>query len=140
MSGIEWRDNPLNILLRLTIVGLTLFTAYVHSTLGGLMFLANAAGYLVLAVAMIAPLAIAANYRWLIRAALLVFVIATIGGWLLFGARYFLAYLDKALEVGLIALLIWEMYRYDGGPVAVLRRGVELGTSVLRQLTRRGAA
>jgi hypothetical protein len=127
-------------LLRLGIVALTLSTAYIHFTLGGLMFLANAAGYLLLGLAMIAPLPVASRYRWLIRGLLLLFAVATIGGWVMFGARYWLGYLAKAIELGLIALLAVEMLRYDDGPVAVAQRAWTLGLSVLRRLTGRSAA
>ena len=133
------RDAP-SVLLRVAIVVLTLSTAYIHYTLGGLMFLANAVGYLVLGVAMIAPIALASSYRWLIRAALIVFALMTIGGWMMFGARIFLGYLDKAIEIALIALLFVEMFRYDGGPLAVAKRGWELLMGILRRLTGRSAA
>ena len=133
------RDAP-SVVLRVAIVVLTLSTAYIHSTLGELMFLANAAGYLVLALAMIAPLPIASRYRWLVRLVLVLFALATIGGWLMFGGRYFLGYLAKAIEVGLIVLLGIEMWRYDGGPVAVVQRAWALAMSVLRRLTGRSAA
>ena len=133
------RDAP-SVLLRVAIVVLTLSTAYIHYTLGGMMFMANAVGYLVFAAAMIAPLAIASRYRWLIRAALIVFALMTIGGWLMFGARYWLGYLDKAIEIALIGLLFAEMLRYDGGPVAVAQRGWALAMSLLRRLTGRSAA
>jgi len=133
------RDAP-SVLLRAGIVVLTLSTAYIHYTLGGMMFMANAVGYLVFAAAMIAPLAIASRYRWLIRAALIVFVLATIGGWLMFGARYWLGYLDKGIEIALIALLGIEMIRSDGGPVSVARRAYDLGLATLRRLTSRSAA
>jgi hypothetical protein len=140
MLMFDGRRDALSMLLRVAIVVLTLSTAYIHSTLGGLMFLANAVGYLVFAAAMVAPLAIASRYRWLIRAALIVFALMTIGGWLMFGARYWLGYLDKAIEIALIALLFVEMLRYDDGPMAVARRALDLGMSVLRRLTGRGAA
>jgi hypothetical protein len=133
------RDAP-SILLRVGIVVLTLSTAYIHYTLGGLMFMGNAVGYLVLAAAMVAPLAIASRYRWLVRAALIVFTLMTIGGWLMFGARYWLGYLDKAIEIALIVLLFVEMFRYDGGPMAVARRGWDLGMGLVRRLTGRSAA
>ena len=133
------RDAP-SVLLRVAIVVLTLSTAYIHYTLGGMMFMLNALGYVVLGLAMIAPLAIASNYRWLIRAALIVFALMTIGGWLMFGARYWLGYLAKGIEIGLIALLFIEMLRYDGGPVAVAQRGWALAMSILRRLTGRSAA
>jgi hypothetical protein len=120
------------VVLRAAIVVLTLATAYIHTTLGGLMFMANAAGYFVLAVAMIAPVAILERNRWLVRAALLGFTIATIVGWIIFGARYWTAYVDKAIEVGLVGLLVIEMLRYDGGPANVLLRVVDLAVTVVR--------
>ena len=49
----EYGDS-VGIALRVAIVSLTLATAYIHFTLGSLLFLANAAGYAVLAVAMVA--------------------------------------------------------------------------------------
>ena len=122
----------MSFILRAGIVILTLATAYIHTTLGSLMFMANAAGYLVLAVAMILPLAFFERNRWLVRAALLGFTVATILGWVMFGARFWLAYVDKAIEIGLISLLVIEMFRYDGGPAAVLRRAVDLGVSIVR--------
>jgi hypothetical protein len=62
----------------------------------------------------------AARWRWLIRLA--------------FGPRFGLAYLDKAIEVTLIGVLLLEQRRSDGGPVGVYRRvrhlvrGVVAGT------------
>ena len=140
MLMVDGRRDTVSIALRAGIVLLTLSTAYIHYTLGGMMFMANALGYLVLTVAMIAPLPIASRYRWLIRAALIVFALATIGGWLMFGARYWLGYLAKAIEIGLIALAGIEMIRYDGGPVSVARQAWDLGLTVLRRLTGRSAA
>ena len=78
MLMVDGRRDAPSVLLRAGIVVLTLSTAYIHYTLGGMMFMANAVGYLVFAAAMIAPLAIASRYRWLIRAALIVFVIAVL--------------------------------------------------------------
>lgn len=131
----------IGIALRVGIVALALATAYIHLLLGSMMFLANAAGYAVLAVAMVVPIGIVDRNRWLVRAVLLVFTAATIGGWLLFGARFWLGYLDKAIEVGLIALLVVEMFRYDGGPLNVVRRGIDLARSVIRRpFARRGEA
>ncbi|MEA2676427.1 MAG: hypothetical protein QOJ81_568 [Chloroflexota bacterium] len=140
MLMFDGRRDALSLLLRVAIVVLALSTAYIHWTLGGMMFVANSVVYVVLAGAMIAPLAIASRYRWLIRAALIVFALMTIGGWMMFGARIMLGYVDKAIEVGLIALLFVEMFRYDGGPLAVAQRGWELLMSVLRRLTGRSAA
>ena len=133
MTVIEGARTPTAVLLRAGIVVLALATAYIHTTLGSMMFMANAAGYVVLAVAMIAPLPIAAKYRWLIRAALLAFTVVTILGWVMFGARYLDAYVAKGIEIALIALLLIEMVRYDGGPMSVLRRGIELAVSIVRR-------
>lgn len=111
--------RPVTSLVRVLVVTLTLATAAIHASLGGLLFLANAVGYATLAVAMILPGPVA-RIRWLVRLALLGFTAATIAGWVAFGARFPLAYLDKAIELGLVALVAFEMWRVDGGPVGVL--------------------
>lgn len=104
------------------IVLLTLSTSYIHSTLGGPLFTLNALGYAGLALALVAPLRLADRFRWLVRLGLLGFTLATIGGWLLFGARYELAYLSKAIEALLVALLLVSIYRFDAGPAGVVSR------------------
>jgi len=111
--------------LRFLVVGLTLATAAIHASLGGLLFLANAIGYTTLAVAMIVPGPIG-RIRWLVRLALLGFTAATIGGWVLFGARFPLAYIDKAIEVALIGAVALEIWRSDGGPIGVVRQARRL--------------
>jgi hypothetical protein len=123
--------QPLHILLRAAIVGLTLATAAIHASLGGTLFLMNAIGYTVFAVAMVVPGPIG-RLRWLVRYGLIAFTAATIGGWVMFGARFDLAYLDKAIEVALIALLVVESFALDGGPLAVARRARRLATGVIR--------
>ena len=67
-----------DVALRIAIVGLTLGTAYIHSTLGGLLFTLNATGYLVAAVAIVIPLAIATRFRWVVRLGLIGYAAATI--------------------------------------------------------------
>lgn len=138
----EGPRGAVTVVLRLAIVGLALATAYIHTTLGGLpIFVANAIGYAVFAVAMIVPLAIVARNRWLVRAALLAFTSFTILGWVMFGARYWLAYVDKGIELALIGLLVVEMFRYDGGPANVIRRGIDLLLAIVRlPFSRRSAA
>jgi hypothetical protein len=110
---------------RAVVVGFTLATAAIHASLGGVMFLANAIGYTTLALAMVAPGPIG-QIRWLVRLALMGFTAMTIGGWLLFGARFPLAYLDKAIEAALIAVLAFELWRTDGGPIGVARKARRL--------------
>jgi hypothetical protein len=101
---------------------LTLATAYIHSTLGGLLFTMNAVGYTVAAVALVVPLGPLAPFRWVVHVGLLAFVLATIAGWIMFGARIDIAYIDKAIEVVLVALLVVMIYRFDGGPSGVITR------------------
>jgi hypothetical protein len=108
------------LVLRTIVVLLTLATAAIHASLGGTMFMANAVGYSVLAIAMVVPGPLA-RYRWLVRLALMGFAAATIVGWLAFGARFDLAYLDKGIEVALIGILLVEQWRSDGGPLGVHR-------------------
>jgi hypothetical protein len=123
--------------LRLLVVTLTLATASIHASLGGLLFMANAICYTGLAVAMIVPGPIG-QVRWLIRLALIGFAAATIGGWVLFGTRFQLAYIDKAIEVVLIAVVALELWRTDGGPLAVARRARQLVGQLVSARTTRG--
>ena len=117
--------------LRAVIVALTLATAAIHFTLGGTLFLMNAIGYAVLAIAMVLPGPVG-RFRWLTRYALIGFTGVTVVGWLLMGARFDLAYLDKGIEVALIGLVLIESWIVDGGPLAVARRAVRIAGSVLR--------
>ncbi len=120
-------------LIRLAIVGLTLGTAYIHSTLGGLLFTLNALGYLVFAVTMVAPIALASRFRWVIRAGLIGYAATTIVGWALQGPFYSTAYIAKAIEVALIALVAIDFFRFDGNPVSVVRRELRDGMAWLRE-------
>jgi hypothetical protein len=112
-------------------VALTLATSYIHSTLGGMLFTLNAIGYAALAVAIVVPIRLADRFRWLIRLALLAFTLATIGGWLLFGARYDMAYLSKAIEAALVVVLAFSIYRFDDGPAGVIERLYRLPAEVV---------
>jgi hypothetical protein len=112
-------------------VVLALAAAYIHSTLGGLLFTLNAVGYAVLAVALVLPIRLLDQFRWLVRLALLGFTLMTIGGWILFGARYDLGYLTVAIEGVLVVLLIVSIYGFDGGPAGVLQRLLRLPGDLL---------
>ena len=111
-----------DLVVRAAIVALTLATGYIHFTLGGLLFTLNAVGYLVAAVAMVVPLAIAVRFRWIVRVGLIGYAATAIGAWALMGPYYSTAYVAKAIEVALIVVLAIDFVRHDGSPVAVVRR------------------
>jgi hypothetical protein len=113
--------TPASVVLRAGIVGLTLGTAYIHATLGGLLFTLNALGYVVAAVAMVIPLGIAIRFRWVVRLGLMGYAAATIVGWAIQGPYYSTAFLAKGIEVALIALLAVDFVRADGNPVDKIR-------------------
>ncbi|HUG47222.1 MAG TPA: hypothetical protein VMP67_02300 [Candidatus Limnocylindria bacterium] len=137
------RRRPVAVLLTAGIVGLSMATAYIHFTLGsttswlGLLFLANAVGYVVLAGAVVAVNAVrhplVERFGWLPRLALVGFTAATIAGYLLMGPYFTLGWITKAIEVGIIALLVLEVVRAYGTPAAFLR-------SALNSLRRRPEA
>ena len=113
--------GPVDIALRVGIVGLTLGTAYIHSTLGGLLFTLNALGYLVAAVAIVIPLALAFRFRWVVRLGLIGYAATTIVGWAIQGPYFSTAYIAKAIEVALIVLLAIDFARMDGNPITVVK-------------------
>lgn len=124
-------SQPFTVVMRTAIVGLTLATAAIHASLGGTLFLMNAIGYTALAIALVLP-GPAARIRWLTRWALIGFTAVTVGGWLMFGARFDLAYLDKGIEVALIGLLLMESWIVDGGPLGAVRRARRIAGSIIR--------
>ena len=116
--------SPVDVALRVAIVGLALSTGYIHSTLGGVLFTLNAIGYLVAAVAMVIPLPLAVRYRWVVRLGLMGYAATTIIGWAIQGPYYTTAYIAKAIEVVLITLLAIDFARMDGNPVTVIKNEV----------------
>ena len=118
-------SNPAGVLVRVAIVGLAVATGWIHLNLGGLLFAVNGLGYLVAAVAMIAPLAIAIRFRWFIRVGLIGYAATAIVAWYLTGPRYDVAYVAKAIEFALIGLLALEVWAYDGNPLRRVRRALQ---------------
>jgi hypothetical protein len=112
-----------DVVIRAAIVALS--TAYIHSTLGGLLFTLNAVGYVTAAVAMVIPLALAVRFRWVVRLGLIAYAMTTIVGWAIQGPYYTTAYIAKAIEVALIVLVAVDFARMDGNPITVVKR--ELG-------------
>ncbi|HEV8401726.1 MAG TPA: hypothetical protein VGQ31_01690 [Candidatus Limnocylindrales bacterium] len=129
--------RPADVAIRAAIVALTLSTAYIHSTLGGLLFTLNAVGYVVAAIAMVIPLAIAVRFRWIVRVGLIGYAATAIVAWAIMGPYFSTAYVAKAIEVALIVTLAVDFARHDGNPVTVVRREFATFTSLV---TRRGVA
>jgi hypothetical protein len=128
--------SPVDVALRVAIVGLALATGYIHSTLGGVLFTLNAVGYLVAAVAMVIPLSLAIRYRWVVRLGLIGYAATTIIGWAIQGPYFTTAYIAKAIEVTLIVLLAIDFARMDGNPVTVIKNEI---ASLKAQFGRRSA-
>jgi hypothetical protein len=118
-------ERSAHLATRAPIVLLTLTTAAIHASLGGWLFAINAVGYTTLATLMLVPGPVG-RFRFLVRLGLLGFTTATIVGWLLIGARFSLAYVDKAVEVAVVVLLATELFAIDGGPRAIAGRLIEL--------------
>jgi hypothetical protein len=114
--------RPADVAIRAAIVALTLSTAYIHYTLGGLLFTLNAIGYVTAAVAIVIPLALAVRFRWFIRLGLMGYAATAIVAWAIMGPYFSTAYVAKAVEVSLIVLLAVDFARHDGNPVGVIRR------------------
>jgi hypothetical protein len=118
-------STPAGVLVRVAIVGMTVATGWIHLNLGGLLFALNGLGYFGAAVAMIAPLPIAIRFRWFIRLGLIGYAATAIVAWYLTGPRYDVAYVAKAIELGLIGLLALEVWAYDGNPLRRVRRALQ---------------
>src|SRR5438094_3692960 len=105
-------SNPLaDAVLTLVIVELTLATAYIHLSLGGLLFTLNAVGYLGLAAAYVATAAIPIlrRFGWLPRIGLAGYAVLTIGAYLVVGPYFDLGWITKGIEVAIAGLVIVEL-------------------------------
>jgi hypothetical protein len=111
--------------LTAAIVGLTLATAYIHFSLGGLLFTLNASGYAVAAVAIVigaaAPLAVIRRFSWLPRLGLLGYTATTIAAYMVMGPYFTLGWIAKGIEVALIGVLVVDIVRVYGSPPGMVR-------------------
>jgi hypothetical protein len=119
------RSNPFRVG---AIVGLTLVTGYIHSTLGGLLFTLNAIGYGVLAALVVltatARQSILRRLAWLPRLSLAGYAGVTIFGYLVLGPYFFLGWVTKAIEVVLVGLVALDLMLTYRGPVGLMRAAV----------------
>ena len=122
-------------LLTVAIVGLTLATAYIHSTLGGLLFTLNALGYLGLAglivIGAVAPAGIVQRFSWFPRIALMGYAAMTIAGYAIMGPYFTLGFIAKGIEIALITVLVLDILRVYGSPAAFVRTALESVAPVL---------
>ena len=119
------RTRAAGAVLTAAIVGLTLATAYIHSTLGGLLFTLNALGYLGLAALIVigaaAPVAIVERFSWFPRLALIGYTAMTIAGYFVMGPFFTLGFIAKGIEVALVTLLVVDVIRVYGSPMGLVR-------------------
>jgi len=129
------RNRATATVLTIAIVGLTLATAYIHSTLGGLLFTLNALGYLGLAglivIGAASPVAIVERFSWFPRLALIGYAAMTIAGYLVMGPYFTLGWIAKGIEVTLIAVLALDILRVYGSPQNLVRTALESLSPVL---------
>jgi hypothetical protein len=95
-------------LLQYAIIVLTATTAIIHLALAprvGWPFWLNGVGYFTLLALLYWPASQLDPYRPMVRWLLIAYTIVTIVAWFTFGTRTLIAYVDKATEVLLVALL-----------------------------------
>jgi len=123
------RNRAIGVVLTAAIVGLALATAFIHSTLGGLLFTLNALGYLGLAglvvIGAVAPIAMVQRFSWFPRLALIGYTAMTIGGYLVMGPYFTLGFIAKGIEVALVTLLVIDIVRVYGSPFGLVRTALE---------------
>ena len=103
--------------LTVTTVELTLTTAYIHLSLGGVLFMLNAIGYAMLALALVAgtiPHPLVRRFSWLPRLGLALFTAVTIGAYLVIGPYFSLGWVAKAIEIAILTLLAADVLRVYG--------------------------
>jgi hypothetical protein len=122
------KNSTMGALLTLSIVALTAATAYVHLTLGGLLFLLNGLGYVglivLVVIAAVVPHPLVARFDWFPRLALVGYTATTIAGYLIIGPYFALGWITKGIEVALISLVMLDLMRTYGSPRAMIRRAV----------------
>lgn len=101
------------ILLTGVILELTLATAFIHLTLGGTLFLLNAAGYLALGAAYLLaatlPMPTIRRFGWLPRVGLAAFASVTIVAYLVIGPYFTLGWVTKGIEIAIVLLVIADL-------------------------------
>ncbi|MEO7295460.1 MAG: hypothetical protein ABIZ57_04905 [Candidatus Limnocylindria bacterium] len=138
------RNRATGAVLTTTIFGLTLATAYIHATLGGLLFTLNALGYLGLAglvvIGAVSPVAVVERFSWFPRLALIGYTAMTIVGYLVIGPYFTLGFIAKGIEVALVALLVIDVVRVYGSSLGTVRTALDSVAPILPERFRPTAA
>jgi hypothetical protein len=138
------RSRPAGLVLTTVIVGLTLATAYIHLSLGGVLFTLNGLGYLGLAALVVvgaaAPMAIVERFSWFPRVALMGYAALTIAGYLVMGPYFTLGWIAKGIEVALIGVIVVDIIRVYGSPMGLVRSALASVASILPDRFRPTAA
>ncbi len=138
------RSRGAGAVLTAAIVGLTLATAYIHLTLGSLLFTLNGLGYLGLAALIVigatAPLPLVARFSWFPRVALIGYTATTIVGYLVMGPYFTLGFIAKGIEAALIVLVVVDIFRVYGSPMGLVRAAVDSVAEFLPERIRPNAA
>jgi hypothetical protein len=113
------------LVLTAAIIELTLTTAYIHYSLGGVLFTLNAAGYVALAlgvaVTALFRFGIIGRFSWLPRLGLAGYTALTIGAYLVIGPYFALGWVAKAVEVAILTLLAADAALTYGSPLGFVR-------------------
>lgn len=137
-------DRALGAVLTAGIVALALTTGWIHFNLGGLLFTLNGLGYAGLAaayvIAAVAPHPLIATFSWAPRVALAGYALLTIVAWAIQGPYFSTAYVAKAVEVALIALITLDTFRVYGGPMGLVRTALASVGSIFGRGGQAGSA
>jgi phosphatidylserine synthase len=111
------------------IVVLTLTTAYIHFSLGGVLFTLNATGYAALAVVMIVITAVPhpfiRRFDWAPRIGLAGYAALTIGAYLVIGPYFTLGWVAKAIEIAIITLVLVDLRHAFDTPARLVRAALD---------------
>jgi hypothetical protein len=130
-------NRVLDPLLLLLVVGLTLATAYIHFWVGGIMLILNAVGYVTLLGGVVLAAIAFRRGLPLVLAALAGYAGVTIVGWLVIGPYFDVAYLAKAIEVGLILAISIFLLRHRDEAREAVRWAVGLAGAIIGRFARR---
>lgn len=112
-------------LLTAVAVTLALTTAYIHFSLGGTLFVLNAAGYLGLALLLVigvtVPHPIVARFAWVPGLGLAGYAAVTIVSYLIIGPYFALGWIAKGVEVALIGVVAAQLIHVYGSATDVGR-------------------